>query len=68
MVQVDLPVEGVAVILAIDPFMDTDRLVTNVLRNAITAFVITQWKGEPASPAPALPEDIRIARPSMGRA
>lgn len=68
MLPVDLPVEGVAVILGIDPFMDTDRLVTNVLCNAVAAFVITQWKGEPASPAPALQEDIRIARPSLGRA
>ncbi|PZU57376.1 MAG: dicarboxylate/amino acid:cation symporter [Sphingobium sp.] len=43
--QFDLPVEGVAFILAIDHFMDMGRTATNVLGNAIATSVITKWEG-----------------------
>ncbi len=43
--QFDLPVEGIAFILAIDQFLDMGRTCTNVLGNAIATSVITQWEG-----------------------
>lgn len=44
--QFDLPVEGIAFILAVDHFMDMGRTATNVLGNAIATSVVTQWEGE----------------------
>ncbi|TCM35409.1 dicarboxylate/amino acid:cation symporter [Novosphingobium sp. ST904] len=70
--QFDLPVEGVAFILAVDHFMDMGRTATNVLGNAIATSVITQWEGllapesEGERPVPAVAEaDIaaKIALP-----
>lgn len=43
--QFNLPVEGVAFILAVDHFMDMGRTVTNVLGNAIATSVVTKWEG-----------------------
>lgn len=43
--QFDLPVEGVAFILAVDHFMDMGRTATNVIGNAIATSVITKWEG-----------------------
>lgn len=40
-----LPVEGVAVILAIDQFLDMGRTATNVVGNAVATSVITKWEG-----------------------
>ncbi|NLR70309.1 dicarboxylate/amino acid:cation symporter [Novosphingobium sp. ERN07] len=42
--QFDLPVEGVAFILAIDHFMDMGRTATNVLGNAIATCVVSHWE------------------------
>jgi len=59
--QFDLPVEGVAFILAVDHFMDMGRTATNVLGNAIATSVVTKWEGmleveEPVDrPAPKAP-------------
>ena len=41
----DLPVEGVALILAIDQFLDMGRTATNVVGNAVATSVITKWEG-----------------------
>ena len=41
----DLPVEGIALILAIDQFLDMGRTATNVLGNAVATSVITKWEG-----------------------
>jgi Na+/H+-dicarboxylate symporter len=43
--QFNLPVEGVAFILAVDHFMDMGRTCTNVIGNAIATSVITKWEG-----------------------
>ncbi|MET0249333.1 MAG: dicarboxylate/amino acid:cation symporter [Sphingobium sp.] len=43
--QFDLPVEGIAFVLAVDHFMDMGRTATNVLGNAIATSVITKWEG-----------------------
>ena len=40
----DLPVEGVALILAIDQFLDMGRTATNVVGNAVATSVITKWE------------------------
>jgi Na+/H+-dicarboxylate symporter len=40
-----LPVEGVAIILAIDQFLDMGRTATNVVGNAVATAVITKWEG-----------------------
>ncbi len=41
-----LPVEGVAIILAIDQFLDMGRTATNVVGNAVATSVITKWEGK----------------------
>ncbi len=41
----NLPVEGVALILAIDQFLDMGRTATNVVGNAVATSVITKWEG-----------------------
>ncbi|MEY4269528.1 MAG: hypothetical protein RLZZ58_744 [Pseudomonadota bacterium] len=43
--QFGLPVEGVAIILAIDQFLDMGRTATNVVGNAVATAVITKWEG-----------------------
>jgi Na+/H+-dicarboxylate symporter len=43
--QFNLPVEGIAFILAVDHFMDMGRTATNVFGNAIATSVITKWEG-----------------------
>ena len=40
-----LPVEGVAIILAIDQFLDMGRTATNIIGNAVATSVITKWEG-----------------------
>jgi Sodium:dicarboxylate symporter family len=40
-----LPVEGVALILGIDQFLDMGRTATNVIGNAVATSVITKWEG-----------------------
>jgi Na+/H+-dicarboxylate symporter len=41
-----LPVEGIALVLGIDQFLDMGRTATNVLGNSIATAVITQWEGK----------------------
>ncbi len=43
--QFNLPVEGVAFILAVDHFMDMGRTMTNVIGNAVATGVVTKWEG-----------------------
>ncbi|KQX19610.1 MULTISPECIES: dicarboxylate/amino acid:cation symporter [unclassified Sphingomonas] len=43
--QFNLPVEGVAFILAVDHFMDMGRAATNVVGNAIATSAIAKWDG-----------------------
>lgn len=40
-----LPIEGVALLLAIDQFVDMGRTATNVFGNCIAAAVIAKWEG-----------------------
>ncbi|MCT2557439.1 dicarboxylate/amino acid:cation symporter [Tsuneonella sp. YG55] len=41
----DLPAEGIALVLAIDQFLDMGRTATNVLGNSVATSVITKWEG-----------------------
>jgi Na+/H+-dicarboxylate symporter len=47
----NLPVEGVALVFAIDQFLDMGRTATNVLGNAVATSVITKWEGMLQIPA-----------------
>ncbi len=59
----NLPVEGIALVLAIDQFLDMGRTATNVLGNSVATAVITKWEGmlqpplDPDAPEPAAPTD-----------
>ncbi|WP_232493529.1 dicarboxylate/amino acid:cation symporter [Novosphingobium kaempferiae] len=55
--QFDLPVEGVAFMLAVDQFMDMGRTATNVLGNGIATAVIDRWESAaPEGAGEPLPE------------
>ncbi|GGD87300.1 C4-dicarboxylate ABC transporter [Tsuneonella deserti] len=45
LVMFDLPAEGIALVLAIDQFLDMGRTATNVFGNAVATSVITKWEG-----------------------
>ncbi len=51
-----LPVEGVAIILAIDQFLDMGRTMTNVVGNGVATSVITKWEGMLEEPEPEFVE------------
>ncbi len=65
----DLPAEGIALVLAIDQFLDMGRTATNVLGNAVATSVITKWEGmlqpmrDPDMDEPVAPHDT----PEHGR-
>jgi len=50
--QFDLPVEGIALLLGIDQFLDMGRSATNVVGNAVATSVITKWEGMLEKPEP----------------
>ena len=54
-----LPVEGVALIFAIDQFLDMGRTATNVVGNAVATSVITKWEGMLEAEEPAEMEHPR---------
>ncbi len=62
--QFDLPVEGVAFVLAVDHFMDMGRTATNVLGNAIATSVIARWEENRGVPR-GLPWSARDATPAF---
>jgi Na+/H+-dicarboxylate symporter len=47
-----LPAEGIALIFAIDQFLDMGRTATNVIGNAVATSVITKWEGMLEDPEP----------------
>jgi Na+/H+-dicarboxylate symporter len=69
LVMFDLPAEGIALVLAIDQFLDMGRTATNVLGNAVATSVITKWEGM-LQPMRDPDEDVDIApthTPEEGR-
>ena len=67
--QFGLPVEGVALLLGVDTFLDMGRAATNVVGNAVATTVITKWEGmlqvpmDPDAPMAVPPSDT----PEHGR-
>jgi Na+/H+-dicarboxylate symporter len=67
--QFGLPIEGVALLLGVDTFLDMGRTATNVVGNAVATSVITKWEGmlqvplDPDSPEALPPHDT----PEHGR-
>ena len=67
--QFGLPVEGIALLLGVDTFLDMGRTATNVVGNAVATTVITKWEGmlqppmDPDASAPLPPFDT----PKHGR-
>ena len=67
--QFGLPIEGIALLLGVDTFLDMGRTATNVLGNAVATVVITHWEGmlqpplDPDAPPPVAPHDT----PEHGR-
>ncbi|MBY0392883.1 MAG: dicarboxylate/amino acid:cation symporter, partial [Novosphingobium sp.] len=67
--QFGLPVEGVALLLGVDTFLDMGRSATNVVGNAVATSVITKWEGmlqvpmDPDAPEAMPPHDT----PEHGR-
>jgi Na+/H+-dicarboxylate symporter len=59
-------VEGIALVLAIDQFLDMGRTATNVLGNAVATSVITKWEGmlqppvDPDADEPHAPTDTPL--------
>lgn len=52
--QFGLPLEGLALILAVDAFMDMGRTSINVVGNCLAALVMARWEGSLAAPADSL--------------
>ena len=67
--QFGLPIEGIALILGVDTFLDMGRTATNVVGNAVATAVITKWEGmlqplrDPDAEGPEAPHDT----PEHGR-
>jgi len=56
--QFGLPVEGIALVLGIDQFLDMGRSATNIVGNAVATSVITKWEGMLERP-----EDVAVEPP-----
>lgn len=56
MAMFDLPPEGLALILGVDPFLDMGRSATSVAGNAVATAVVAKWEGE-YDPNRAIPEE-----------
>jgi proton glutamate symport protein len=50
LVAFGLPLEGVALILGVDEFMDMARTTVNLLGNCVATTVISRWEGEELTP------------------
>ena len=49
--QFGLPLQGIAVILGVDAFMDMARTSLNVVGNCLATVVMARWEGEFDKPA-----------------
>jgi len=55
----NLPPEGLALILGIDPFLDMGRSATSVAGNAVATAVVAKWEGE-YDPNRAVPVEVEV--------
>jgi proton glutamate symport protein len=46
LVQFGLPIEGIAIILGVDAFMDMARTTVNLIGNCLASAVMARWEGE----------------------
>lgn len=60
-----LPLQGLAVILAVDAFMDMARTGTNMLSHCLATAVLARWEGELDRPASAAPMAGRRLEPPV---
>jgi proton glutamate symport protein len=51
-----LPLEGIALILGVDEFMDMARTAVNLFGNCVATTVVSRWEGESLSPEFQYPE------------
>ena len=49
----NLPVEGMALILAVDQLLDMGRSGTNVVGNSVASAVVARWEGQLSKPEKA---------------
>ncbi|KPF92739.1 C4-dicarboxylate ABC transporter [Novosphingobium sp. AAP83] len=68
--QFGLPVEGIALVLGVDHFLDMGRSATNVVGNAVATSVITKWEGmlQPPLDPDAEPPEAPAHTAADGRA
>jgi proton glutamate symport protein len=50
LVQFGLPLEGIAIILGVDAFMDMARTTVNLIGNCLASAVMARWEGELGEP------------------
>jgi proton glutamate symport protein len=62
-----LPLEGVAVILGVDAFLDMARTSVNLFGNCLASAVMARWEGE-LKLAPSRPDDVLVPPPAKGLA
>ena len=60
LISAGLPVEGVAVIMGVDAFLDMGRTAVNLTGNCLAAAVVARWEGELAKPAPDEPASTSL--------
>jgi Na+/H+-dicarboxylate symporter len=67
--QFGLPLEGVALLMGIDTFLDMGRSATNILGNSVATAVITKWEGmlQPMRDPDAEPIHAPTETPEHGR-
>ena len=67
--QFGLPLEGIALLLGIDTFLDMGRTATNVVGNSVATSVITHWEGmfQPLRDPDAEPLQTPSNTPEHGR-
>jgi proton glutamate symport protein len=59
LVQFNLPLEGIAVILAVDELMDMARTTVNLVGNCLATAVMAKWEGE--FDKVAAPQEVEVA-------
>jgi Na+/H+-dicarboxylate symporter len=63
-----LPVEGVAMVLAIDQILDMGRTMTNVIGNSVATAVIAKWEGGRQSASDFIEDDEAVFGQAQGEA
>ena len=61
----NLPEGGVALLLAVDQFLDMGRSATNVVGNGLASVAIAKWEGELGEENPDLQPDAAVNEPNI---